>query len=393
MRRALVVLVAALALPAPALAQGGAAKPVVGGGSFNTAPLLGPGTYDDTVAAGETVYWKVRLAKGQVLRVKATVDTSQIQTDPLADGFDKGLANLNYFLDIFSPLREQLSEESGGTYDTASARLEGSPAAGAKTGTATGPRVLGFEQILASDYNEDKFPAPGEWYVSLNAADTATFPAEVPAELPVELQVQVIGQAQPSSPDFARALPGPRKQQPASPDTSIRPGTAPRHRRPTRRPRPDPRARRRHRPPRRPRPRHAGHRRARARAPAHVASLPWRAGRSSSSTSTRRARCTTTSASRSTGCSSRGPSRRGRRPTRARSAWPSPWRTTRWPTPTSRARSGRATTAPARSSCGTPARTSIAPSATARRCRSRAPSPTDTRWSSSRAASCGAATP
>jgi Ca-activated chloride channel family protein len=222
-RRALAVLAGALALSAPALAQGATAKPVVGGGSFNTAPLLAPGTYEDTVAAGETVYWKVRLAKGQVLRVKATVDTSQIQTDPLADGFDKGLANLTYFLDIFSPLREQLSEESGGSYDAASARLEGSAAAGAKTGTATGPRVLGFEQILASDYNEDKFPAPGEWYVSLNAADTATFPAEVPAELPVELQVDVIGQAQPSSADFAKALPGPQKQQPTSPDTSSGP--------------------------------------------------------------------------------------------------------------------------------------------------------------------------
>jgi hypothetical protein len=165
----------------------------------------------------------VRLAKGQVLRVKATVDTSQIQTDPLADGFDKGLANLNYFLDVFSPLREQLSEESGGTYDAASARLAGSPGAGAKTGTATGPRVLGFEQILASDYNEDKFPAPGEWYVSLNAADSATFPADVPAELPVELDVEVIGQAQPSSADFARALPGPRKQQPTPPGTASAP--------------------------------------------------------------------------------------------------------------------------------------------------------------------------
>jgi hypothetical protein len=32
--------------------------------------------------------------------------------------------------------------------------------------------------------------------------------------------VQVIGQAQPSSADFAKALPGPRKQQPASPDTA-----------------------------------------------------------------------------------------------------------------------------------------------------------------------------
>jgi Ca-activated chloride channel family protein len=225
-RRALAVIAVTLALPAPALGQAGAAKPVVGGGSFNTAPLLGPGTYDDTVAAGETVYWKVRLAKGQVLRVKATVDTSQIQTDPLAAGFDKGLANLTYFLEIFSPLREQLSEESGGTYDAASARLEGSAAAGAKTGTATGPRVLGFEQILASDYNEDKFPAPGEWYVSLNAADTATFPADVPAELPVELEVQVLGGAQPSSADFAKALPGPRKQQPTTTDPSSGPSAA-----------------------------------------------------------------------------------------------------------------------------------------------------------------------
>jgi Ca-activated chloride channel homolog len=216
---------AALALPAPALAQS-AAKPVVGGGSFNTAPLLAPGTYSDTVAAGETVYWKVRLAKGQVLQAKATVDTSQIETDPLADDFDKGLANLNYFLDIFSPLRERLSEESGGTYASASARLEGSQGAGAKTGTATGPRVLGFEQILASDYDKAKFPAPGEWYVSLNAADSGLYPTDIPAELPVELELQVIGQAQPSSADFARSLPGPQKQQPSSPAPGAPSGTA-----------------------------------------------------------------------------------------------------------------------------------------------------------------------
>ena len=209
--------VGALALPATAAAQAGGGTAVVGGGSFNTAPLLGPGTYDDTVAAGETVYWKVRLAKNQVLQVKATVDTSQIQTDALAHDFDKGLANLEYDLDLFSPLREQLSEESGGTYDSASARIEGSADAGAKTGTATGPRVLGFEQILATDYNKDKFPAPGEWYVSVNAADSAIAPTDVPVELPVELDVQVMGQPQASSADFARSLPGPQKQRPASP--------------------------------------------------------------------------------------------------------------------------------------------------------------------------------
>jgi Ca-activated chloride channel homolog len=218
LRRAIVLLAAgALALPATAAAQAGGGKAVVGGGSFNTAPLLGPGSYSDTVAAGETVYWKVRLAKGQVLQVKATVDTSQIQTDVTANDYDSALVQLDYRLDIFSPLREQLSEESGGTYNSASARIEGSADAGAKTGTATGPRVLGFEQILATDYNKDKFPAPGEWYVSVNAADSAIAPTDVPVELPVELDVQVMGQPQASSADFARSLPGPQKQQPTSP--------------------------------------------------------------------------------------------------------------------------------------------------------------------------------
>jgi hypothetical protein len=168
------------------------------------------------VAAGETVYWKVRLAKGQILRVKATVDTSQIQTESLAPDFLPGLYALNYRLDLFTPLREPLGEEFGSSYDNGSKELEGSTDAGAKTGTVTSPRVLGFEQILASDYDKDKFPAPGEWFVSLSVADQSYQPAEIPLELPVDVEVEVIGAPQPSSPDFARSLPGPQKQAPSS---------------------------------------------------------------------------------------------------------------------------------------------------------------------------------
>jgi Ca-activated chloride channel family protein len=221
MKRAAIAALAVCLLGVPATASAQRAKAVVGGGSFNTAPLLAPGAYTDTVAAGETVYWKVRLAKGQILRVRATVDTSQIETNSTASDYQRGLYFLDYRLDIFSPLREQLSQEFGGTYQSASAELKGSPDAGSKTGTATGPRVLGFEQILASDYDKDKFPAPGEWYVSLSAADDFA-PAELPVELPVDLDVQVLGAPQPSSPDFASALPGPQKQpqQPASPTPS-----------------------------------------------------------------------------------------------------------------------------------------------------------------------------
>jgi Ca-activated chloride channel family protein len=206
MRRAIVAaLVALLALPVAASAQG--ATPIVGGGSYNTAPLLEPGTYSDTVAAGETVYYKVHLEKGQVLAATATVDTSAIETDFSKPNYDSGLANLQYSIDIHSPLREPLSDEFD--YRDASADLEGSEGAGAVRGRATGPRALGFEQILGSDYNLQKFPGPGDWYVSVSAAESETDPATIPAELPLTLDVKVTGTPEPSSPNFAANLPGP----------------------------------------------------------------------------------------------------------------------------------------------------------------------------------------
>jgi Ca-activated chloride channel homolog len=201
------ILAGAIVLALPAVAQAQEGTPVVGGGSYNTAPLLKPGRYADTVAAGETVYWKVALAKGQVLRVRATVDTSEVETDSLANDYLEGIANLDYRLDLFTPLREQVADES--EWSDGNADLEGDDEAGAKTGEAVSPRALGFEQILGTDFSLAKFPAPGEWYISLSAADSEIYPAEVPAELPVELEVTVEGTAEPSSADFASRLPGP----------------------------------------------------------------------------------------------------------------------------------------------------------------------------------------
>jgi Ca-activated chloride channel family protein len=215
-------LAVAFVLASPAVAHAQAGAPVVGGGSFNTAPRLKPGRYADTVGAGETVYWKVAMAKGQILRARVTVDTSEIEEDLTKSDYLEGLNHLDYRLDLFSPLREQLSD----AYDwgDATTDLEGDDAAGAKTGEAVSPRALGFEQILGTDYNVDKFPAPGDWYISLSAADSDIYPAEVPAELPVELEVAVEGQAEPSSADFAAKLPGPTPEPTAtasSPTASI----------------------------------------------------------------------------------------------------------------------------------------------------------------------------
>ena len=213
-RLATLVVALLLALPATALAQGKGAG-VVGGGSFNTAPLLEPGRYTDTVAAGETVYWRVRLAKGQILEATATVDTSEIETDYTSPDYQEGLVNLDYRVSIYTPIREELADESGAQFEQGTIELEGDDEAGVKRGTARSSRVLGFEQILGAEFDANKYPAPGEWFVSVTAADDDIYPAEVPAELPLVLEIAVQGEAQPSSPAFAKNLPGPEAEKPA----------------------------------------------------------------------------------------------------------------------------------------------------------------------------------
>ena len=61
--------------------------------------------------------------------------------------------------------------------------------------------MLGYEQILAGDFSADKFPAPGEWYLSVSVAGSETRPAE----FPLDLEITVGGEAQPSSANFASA--------------------------------------------------------------------------------------------------------------------------------------------------------------------------------------------
>jgi hypothetical protein len=62
------------------------------------------------------------VAKGQILRVRATVDTSEIEDDLTKSDYLEGLDHL----DIQSPLREPLGEEFD--WGAASADLEGDPA-------------------------------------------------------------------------------------------------------------------------------------------------------------------------------------------------------------------------------------------------------------------------
>ena len=96
MTRALVLAVAlALAAPSAALAQTSA--PVVGGGSFVTAPLIEPGKYRDTLLPAERLFYGIKLEAGQRLRVAAQLDVEEELGSDIASAFSVG---------IETPLRE-----------------------------------------------------------------------------------------------------------------------------------------------------------------------------------------------------------------------------------------------------------------------------------------------
>jgi Ca-activated chloride channel family protein len=208
MRRALALGLAAAALAlgaAPGAHAQGTGKPIVGGGSFNTAPLIKPGTYSDTVVAGERNFYRVRLEKGQQMEVHATVDATSIERDVVSPGYDAGLVNLSYNISLWSPIREPLEDE----IDTAGTELEGDDDVGLYTGTASTRRTLGYAQVLASDFSVQKFEAPGDYYMEIAALESEIYgPPKTSAEFPVEFDLKVIGRAEASSPDFAQQLSG-----------------------------------------------------------------------------------------------------------------------------------------------------------------------------------------
>ena len=202
MRRALTTLAlgAALALAVPAAAgaqPGRQGQAVVGGGSFVNAPLLEPGRYRDTILPGERLYYGVKLAAGQRLRVRAKLDVKrgEVDTDTAA-GFSIGLQ---------TPLREVITDTDEDI-----------------TGNSTVGNVedefnVIFPPAVAPSATRDgigEYRGPGVWYPSLYLPSVLKKPAKV--EFPVEFELEVIGDPQPdASPEPTpgkEATPAPEKE-------------------------------------------------------------------------------------------------------------------------------------------------------------------------------------
>lgn len=108
--RVLALLMALLGAAATTGVEAAVAAPVIGGSSFDDAPLLRAGTYNDTILPQETLFYAVALGAGQRLRVDAEVDLSG--GSKTEHGYAK--AGSGFRLSFQTPLRERLSADYGG---------------------------------------------------------------------------------------------------------------------------------------------------------------------------------------------------------------------------------------------------------------------------------------
>ena len=183
---------AALFVAAPARAQS-EATPVVGGGSFNAAPLLEPGvTYRDTLLLGEYNYYAFPVGPGQRLHVDVRVPDVELAT--WERGQDAFAVNLH------TPQREQVStpvdEDIAGNGNSNQAGVTAANIDEQLHWEFYGPRT---EPFLAAAEDLTAYQGPGIWYVSLHSVK-ANDRVEV-AELPVQVTLDAEGEAVPEEPD------------------------------------------------------------------------------------------------------------------------------------------------------------------------------------------------
>jgi hypothetical protein len=178
--------VLALALAVPARAQDSDAKPVVGGGSFNVAPILDPGRYRDTILPEEYLYYGFRLAAGQRLRVTL---------EPGLDNAAIRRMGLTYFsANIHTPTR----------VNDVNATHEGdNPYIG--FGQEAEPLVISSDLASAEDDSSDHgtWAGAGVYYLALHTVYGGGQGTPPRSELPFSFEAIVEGEAQ------ANATPAP----------------------------------------------------------------------------------------------------------------------------------------------------------------------------------------
>jgi hypothetical protein len=160
-------------------------EPVVGGGSFATAPVLESGRYRDTLLPAERLFYGVRIEPGQQLRVRAMMledDHDQYAYDSFGVGIETALREVEVLEDV-----ERDLAGSGTINDGDKGRPIEFITPPAKT--------IGVGLDDVSTYR-----GPGVWYVSLYLPTQDAKPTR--REFPVALELEVVGEPlQDASPD------------------------------------------------------------------------------------------------------------------------------------------------------------------------------------------------
>lgn len=184
-RLAVGAVVLAVWLPGAAQAQQRDARPAVGGGSFNDAPLLAPGHYTDSVRIGERVYYAFTVKGGQRLHIRAIVP-----------GDGEHLPAEFFAVDVWSPLRARslgVAEDLSGQGDYVM-----------YTDQQIDFRTDEVDTLAAARASDGAYAGPGAWYVSFHLPSGEEKPT--PVEVPVDFEVAVEGTPLPEPrPAHARA--------------------------------------------------------------------------------------------------------------------------------------------------------------------------------------------
>jgi hypothetical protein len=197
-----------LAVAAPATPARGQ-TPIVGAGSFTTAPILEPGTrYRDSILPEEWLYYAIPVQAGQSLHVRVTTDMD-------VDTFTR-LPNSSLSVLTYDPQRSFLFERPAQDITD--------------NGTILSPeRPIEYVTQPARTYAESAggdldYGGPGTWYVAIGAPLTGTIGGAPPrdevrrVEIPIELEVDVVGEPTeppvptPTATPTATATPTPRAE-------------------------------------------------------------------------------------------------------------------------------------------------------------------------------------
>ena len=197
------------------LEQQGKRTPVLGGSGFSNAPAIGPGSWSDTIAFGDTALYRVPLEPGQTLKVTASLPGEKGRLPlELADGY---IAKLK----LLSPAHAQLVEVRE--------PHNGSPAVHL---SAASPQVrVRNDELLLPGYqyyqpDASTASVAGDYYVAVELQPVSKGLAGVVVPLQLNLAVDGAASGQPVFASTGSSSASPSTP-PIPPDSTAGPSTPP----------------------------------------------------------------------------------------------------------------------------------------------------------------------